>query len=189
MIVFAPASASSLSPAHTLQVLALGAQLFRSEDVPEIGNALATACAPSTLLLGPDNTVVGFALFCQGQCLSTKTSPNHFIYKQALGDLKGSMELAFFAIDPRYQGAGLGSKLLGHCLGQLPTDAFCWLVTEAENTVAPRLYTKHGFHCVHRITDAHPYPLLLWVRGSVAKFDAAGDQMPLPHTLSVPIHT
>ena len=174
-----------LTPAFHAQVFALGAQLFRAEDIPEIGNALAFACAPSAVLLAPDGHVAGFALFCKGQCLSTKSSPRHSTYK---GNLKNKVELPFFAIDPSYQGAGLGSKLLAHCLGQLPPEAACWLVTEVENTVAPRLYRKYGFECVHTIAEAHPYPLHLWIRcadanTNIAKFDATFSQHTYPSPL------
>jgi ribosomal protein S18 acetylase RimI-like enzyme len=159
-----------LTTAHHAEVLALGTQLFREEDVPEIGNALATACGPSTVLLAPDNTVAGFALFCQGQCLSTKSSPYHSLYAHLFGDLKNSkdwFELTFFAIHPRHQGEGLGSKLLTHCLAQLPPTACCWLVIEADNMVAPRLYRRHGFEYSHTVPEAHPYPLHMWVRGPI----------------------
>jgi GNAT superfamily N-acetyltransferase len=92
------------------------------------------------------------------------------------------MELAFLAIDPAYQGAGLGSKLLAHCLGQLPPEAVCWLVTEVDNTAAARLYAKHGFHNLHTIADAHPCPLYLWIRPG--KFDIPMPPLSIPPTLS-----
>jgi ribosomal protein S18 acetylase RimI-like enzyme len=170
-----------LAPSHHADIFALGAQLFREEDVPEIGNALATACAPSTVLLGPGNTLAGFALFCQGQCISTKTSPRHPLFVNLFGNLKKCYELAFFAIDPRYQGAGLGSKLLAHCLGQLPSEAVCWLVVEVGTNVAPRLYAKYDFQCLHAIADANPVPLDLWVR--IPKFDHASNSPLCPASI------
>ena len=162
-------SCTPLSATHHANVFALGVQLFREEDVPEIENALATACAPSSVLVDLEGRIAGFALFCQGQSLSTKSSPQHSRYFQHLGNLKNCLELAFFAISPAYQGAGLGSKLLAHCLERLPCGATCWLVTELDNTVAPRLYAKYGFVRAHLIADARPTPLFVWIRP--AKFE------------------
>jgi ribosomal protein S18 acetylase RimI-like enzyme len=151
MTVYAPLNAS-----HFSQILSIGTQVFREDDVSVLGDALHTACVPSSVMLAPDGSVAAFAVFCQGSPLSTRISSYHSHYAplfvqigEVLGATSSLYELAFLAVHPRHQGAGLGSKLLQHCLGGLKTQngepAPAWLVVDADNVAAQRLYERHGF--------------------------------------------
>lgn len=169
MTVYAPLNAS-----HFSQILSIGTQVFREDDVSVLGDALHTACAPSCVSLAPDGTVAAFTVFCQGSPLSTRISSYHSHYTslfERIGCVLGATgelyELAFLAVHPLHQGAGLGSKLLRHCLGDLKTqkggEAPAWLVVDAENVGAQRLYERHGFAVVAPLLKT-PYPSLLMFR-------------------------
>ena len=141
-----------LNASHFSQILSIGTQVFREDDVSVLGDALHTACAPSSVVLAPDGSVAAFAVFCQGAPLSTRISSYHIQYAPLfvqIGEMVGPFyELAFLAVHPTHQGARLGATLLTRCLEDLKKSAdaaACWLVVDAGNAGAQRLYERNGF--------------------------------------------
>ena len=163
----------SLNASHFSQILSIGTQVFREDDVSVLGDALHTACAPSSVVLAPDGSVAAFAVFCQGTPLSTRISSYHHQYTPLfvqIGEGIGPLyELAFLAVHPLHQGTGLGAKLLARCLAMLGdlkkgTDAAaCWLVVDADNAGAQRLYQRNGFQPLGTLCGT-PFPSLVMFR-------------------------
>lgn len=162
MMTFVPLNAS-----HHSQILSIGAQVFREDDVSVLGDALHTACAPSSVVLAPDGSVAAFAVFCQGAPLSTRISSYHTQYAPLfvqIGEVVGSLyELAFLAVHPSHQGARLGATLLAQCLGDLKKGAACWLVVDADNVGTQRLYERNGFLPIG-LLQGTPFPSLVMFR-------------------------
>ena len=159
----------SLNASHFSQILSIGTQVFREDDVSVLGDALHTACAPSSVVLAPDGSVAAFAVFCQGLPLSTRISSYHHQYTPLfvqIGEIAGPFyELAFLAVHPTHQGARLGATLLARCLEDLKKQAACWLVVDADNAGAQRLYQRNGFESLGTLCGT-PLPSLVMFRTS-----------------------
>ena len=159
-----------LNASHFSQILSIGTQVFREDDVSVLGDALHTACAPSSVVLAPDGSVAAFAVFCQGAPLSTRISSYHIQYAPLfvqIGEMVGPFyELAFLAVHPTHQGARLGATLLTRCLEDLKKSAdaaACWLVVDAGNAGAQRLYERNGFQPLGTLCGT-PLPSIVMFR-------------------------
>jgi ribosomal protein S18 acetylase RimI-like enzyme len=67
----------------------------------------------------------------------------------------GSAYINGLAIDPEYQGQGLGRAVLEQILEQVKDASRVWLVTHPENNRAIALYGSFGFKVTDRIENFH----------------------------------
>jgi len=118
----------------------LASTLFRKEDeIPLLENALLL-CVPRLSFVAVENkTIIGFTLV-------GRTPTN--VYFTFLKDLPEGYELAFLGISSACQGRGIGSALLQHTLRAIHMQSpqfTCWLLVDAVNVSAIKMYQKRGF--------------------------------------------
>lgn len=121
-------------------IFELGSLLFREEDeIPDLKKALAFCLPELSYVAIEDKHIIGFTLICKK--LSTIQCP-------FLQTIENGYELSFFGISPKYQGRGLGSRLLKETLlaiFQQTNLSICWLLVDITNTIACKMYEKLGF--------------------------------------------
>lgn len=122
------------------QILELGNKIFREEDeIPLLKKALCL-CVPELSFLAVDDTdIIGFTLTC-------KKMTN--VYYEFMTSIPDCYELAFLGISPKYQGYGLGTRLLKETLlaiFQRSVQFTCWLLADQDNLGAIKLYKRFGF--------------------------------------------
>ncbi len=85
-----------------------------------------------------------------------------FNRKPAIKQLWGNPYIHLFAVTPRFQGMGIGSKLMGWTLDQYRKQGvdFCWLVVEGGNERAIEFYKRFGFWIRERL--ANGYVIMAW---------------------------
>lgn len=67
--------------------------------------------------------------------------------------------LLLMAVDPEYQGKGLGFELLNRSLDRLPNDPIqIFLEVRESNHAAIKLYEKSGFHQIDTRKNYYPTP-------------------------------
>ena len=65
----------------------------------------------------------------------------------------GSIYLSGLAVDPDYQGKGIGRLILEKVLNEIGNSKIIWLVTHPENTKVVTLYESLGFIITERKED------------------------------------
>lgn len=124
------------------KILEVGRKIFREKDeIPLLIKALHLCKTELSLIAVDDSTmnIAGFTLVC-------KKMTN--IYFNFLTEIPNCYELAFLGISPKYQGRGLGTRLLKETLlaiFQTSTQFNCWLLVDTDNIGAIKLYEKFGF--------------------------------------------
>ena len=132
----------------------LGGNIFREKDeIPLLQNALR-CCIPSLSFVAVENEkIIGFALVGQ------KWTKEYYPFMKTIPDC---YELAFLGISSKYQGRGLGTRLLKETLVaifQTSNQFTCWLLTDTDNIGAIALYEKIGFRrWVETSPDITPVP-------------------------------
>ena len=138
-------------------IFELGKILFREEDeIPLLQKALLQYVPSLSYVAVDDNNIIGFTLVC--------AIPTN-VYYQFMDRIPHGYELAFFGISPRYQGRGLGTRLLKETLLALFRTSHqftCWLLVDLANISAIKLYHKWGFR---RWKDTPPSGVAGWIMG------------------------
>ena len=121
-------------------ILELGRKIFREEDeIPLLHKALFLCVSELSFVAVDDKNIVGFTLVCQKM---------NNVYYSFLSKISNCYELAFLGISSKYQGRGLGTRLLKETLVaifQTSNQFTCWLLTDTDNIGAIALYEKIGF--------------------------------------------
>ena len=121
-------------------IFELGKILFREEDeIPLLQKALLHYVPSLSYVAVDGNSIIGFTLVC--------AIPTN-VYYAFMDHIPHGYELAFLGISPRYQGRGLGTRLLKETLSALfrtSTQFTCWLLVDLVNVSAIKLYQKWGF--------------------------------------------
>jgi ribosomal protein S18 acetylase RimI-like enzyme len=121
-------------------ILELGRQIFREEDeIPLLKKALGSCVIGLSFVAVDGNTIIGFTLVC------TEVTKYYYDFMRKIPNC---YELAFLGISGKYQGCGLGSRLLKETLVaifQTSKTFTCWLLVDTINYGAVRLYEKFGF--------------------------------------------
>jgi ribosomal protein S18 acetylase RimI-like enzyme len=148
-------------------IFELGKILFREEDeIPLLQKALLHYVPSLSYVAVDGNSIIGFTLVC--------TIPTN-VYYAFMDHIPHGYELAFLGISPRYQGRGLGTRLLKETFSALfraSPQFTCWLLVDLVNVSAIKLYHKWGFR---RWKDTPP-----------SKTGVAGWIMGLSHRRYVP---
>jgi ribosomal protein S18 acetylase RimI-like enzyme len=127
---------------YNKDILDLGRLIFNAEDdVPLLEKALTLYVKElSYVVIEKDkNQMAGFILVCKKY---TK------VYHKFMNSIPNCYEIAFLGIHPSYQGKGLGYQCLRQAL--LSIFKICrqfnaWLIVNADNIGAIKLYKKLGF--------------------------------------------
>ena len=136
------------------KVLELGKKIFREADeIPLLQKALVLCVPELSLIAVDDKSIVGFTLVC-------KKMTN--VYYGFLSKIPNCYEFAFLGISPKYQGRGLGTRLLKETLlaiFQTSNQFTCWLLVDTDNYGAIKMYEKFGFRrWVETTEDLTPVP-------------------------------
>jgi GNAT superfamily N-acetyltransferase len=136
------------------KVLELGRKIFREEDeIPLLNKALFLCVPELSYVAVEDKSIIGFTLVCQKMTN---------VYYNFLGKIPNCYELAFLGISPKYQGRGLGTRLLKETLlaiFQTSNQFTCWLLVDTDNIGAMGLYERFGFRrWVETTKDITPTP-------------------------------
>jgi ribosomal protein S18 acetylase RimI-like enzyme len=122
-------------------ILEIGKLIFREEDeIPLLIKAI-NQCVPELSFVAVDDNdkIVGFTLVC--------TEMTECYYK-FMRSISNCYELAFLGINPKFQGYGLGTRLLKETLlaiFQRSNSFRCWLLVDTININAIKLYKRIGF--------------------------------------------
>ena len=129
-----------LKQSEKKDILELGRQIFREEDeIPLLKKALSSCDIGLSFVAVDGSNIIGFTLVCKEV---TK------YYYDFMRKIPNCWELAFLGISEKYQGHGLGSRLLKETLVaifQTSKTFTCWLLVDVINYGAIRLYEKFGF--------------------------------------------
>lgn len=131
------------------KIFELGNKIFREEDeVPLLQKALYLYVPELSFVVIEDKNIIGFTLVC-------KKMTN--VYYKFLSTIPNCYEIAFLGISPKYQGCGLGTRLLKETLlaiFQASNHFTCWLLVDTSNIGAIGLYRKFGFrHWIETTSD------------------------------------
>jgi ribosomal protein S18 acetylase RimI-like enzyme len=120
-------------------ILEIGKGIFREEDeIPLLKKALENYTPSLSFVAVDEEHIAGFTLVCREMTTFHCNKINIPKY----------YELSFLGICPKYQGRGLGSRLLKETLVaifQRSKTFTCWLLVDTINTAAISLYEKFGF--------------------------------------------
>jgi ribosomal protein S18 acetylase RimI-like enzyme len=132
---------------HSSAIYSLATQLFQEHEWPAISHALTNADPMYSRTFFEEDELAAFILVSRH---------NNIAF------------IDFCGVNPKYQGKGLGSKLLKETLSGIFQADFCAcrLIVDAWNKDAKRLYERLGFQQIAVVEQKHDAGYLLEMKGA-----------------------
>lgn len=159
---------SKICPDHTEQIRKIAYDRFPHEYWPSIHNALNTYVASHSIAVLAHENVIAFILVCPPNTPSAEAyGVSKYIKTLGISNTK-FLEIAFVAVDSKWEGKGLARRMMSEVLMSCKTNKFTdqnyWLHVDSINPKARGLYESFGFRTEYMCKD--PYGsyghLMMW---------------------------